>query len=530
MSTDTVIGIDVGTGSARAGVFTAKGELLGRAVHPFSLHRPRQDFVEQSGNEIWEAVCAAVRGAIEDAGIDPSAVRALAVDAASSTVVRDVDGGPLCVSPDGKGDRDTIVWMDHRAKAEAQEATATGAAPLAFVGGTMSPEMATPKLAWLKRNHPDRWARTGFAFDLADYVSWRASGRTERSACTLTCKWTYLADSHPHWDTGYLDAMGLEDLLERASLPEAALSIGAPIGPVTEAAAAALGLTTECIVAAGLVDAHAGALGTLAPYLGEGIDRHMALIAGTSNCQMALSPTPISVPGVWGPYKDAVAPGTYLNEGGQSAAGSLLDHIIERSPASAGLGENPHDDLAKILAPLMAETPDLAPHLHVLPDFHGNRSPHADPEARGAITGLDFSDPMDALVRTYWATAAAIAYETREIVAAMNAQGYRITAAHLSGGAARNPVLSQIYADATGLTVTRPASADPVILGAAIAASVAGGLHKDIETAARAMVAEPEAIASPAAAKAAHDARYDRYLAFADFQRAFHKSIRGAAG
>ncbi len=516
------VGVDVGTGSARAGVFDAGGALLGRAVHEVTVFHPTKDFVEQSSEEIWAAVCHAVRGAVAEAGIAAESVRALAFDAACSLVIRDRAGAPLSVSQDG-ADRDTIVWMDHRAVAEAEEATATGAAPLAFIGRTMSPEMQTPKLAWVKRNLPGVWGQMGHAFDLSDFLAWKATGSTARSACTLTCKWTYLSDTTPHWDADYLAAMGLEDLVARAGLPDAAVPIGAALGPLTEEAAAALGLTTGCVVGAGLIDAHAGALGTLAPYLDGEIDRHLALIAGTSNCHMALAPRAIPVPGVWGPYKDAVAPGLYLAEGGQSAAGALLDHVIASSSAGEALGDRPHDALAEILAPRIASTPDLAPELHVLPDFHGNRSPHADPQALGAITGLDLGDPAEALLRLYWAAASAIAYETREIVEAMNAAGYRIDTAHLSGGAARNPMLSRLYAEATGLIVTRPASEDPVLLGAAIAAATAAGAHVSLADAAQAMVAAPEVIPQDPKAVAAHDARYKRYLEFAAFQRTFHK-------
>ena len=72
----------------------------------------------------------------------------------------------LSVSTGGEKRWDTIVWLDHRALAEADECTATGHRVLDYLGGVMSPEMATPKLMWLKRHLPDSWNEAGYLFDL----------------------------------------------------------------------------------------------------------------------------------------------------------------------------------------------------------------------------------------------------------------------------------------------------------------------------------------------------------------------------
>ncbi len=146
-----------------------------------------------------------------------------------------------------------------------------------------------------------------------------------RSQCTLTCKWTYLAHERPSWQGDFLRRHGIADMVERGRLPETATAIGADLGPLTAEAAEALGLTTACRVGAGLIDAHAGALGVLGGQAGDPatLDRHLALIAGTSSCVMALSAEPRPTHGVWGPYYGAVLPDCWLNEGGQSATGAL---------------------------------------------------------------------------------------------------------------------------------------------------------------------------------------------------------------
>ena len=108
-----VLGVDVGTGSARAAVFDPAGRRLGHGVRPIQMWRPAPDFVEQSGDDIWRAVCAAVREAVAEAGA--VTITGIGFDATCSLVVRDARGGPVSVSPSGDPERDVIVWMDHRA-------------------------------------------------------------------------------------------------------------------------------------------------------------------------------------------------------------------------------------------------------------------------------------------------------------------------------------------------------------------------------------------------------------------------------
>src|SRR5690349_7690934 len=108
------IGVDVGTGSARAGVFDAQGALLGVAKHDIALYREPGEIVEQSSDDIWRAVAASVRGAVTAAAIDPATIAGIGFDATCSLVVVGPDGMPLPVGPSGDPARNVIVWMDHR--------------------------------------------------------------------------------------------------------------------------------------------------------------------------------------------------------------------------------------------------------------------------------------------------------------------------------------------------------------------------------------------------------------------------------
>jgi FGGY-family pentulose kinase len=482
--------VDVGTGSARAGIFDRAGQLIGRAEHPILMHRPKADHAEHDSDDIWAAVCQAVRGAVAKAGVPPESVAGIGFDATCSIVVRDRDGAQVGVSTAGEERWDTIVWLDHRAHAEADECTATRHRVLDHLGGVMSPEMAVPKLMWLKRHMPEAWARAGAIFDLADYLTWRASGSTARSQCTLTCKWTYLAHETPGWQQDFLADVGLEDMLERAGLPDAASPVGSDLGSLTPAAAAELGLTGDCRVATGVIDAYAGALGTIGGFAHEPdeLNRHLALIAGTSSCVMAMSTAARPFPGGWGPYFGAALPECWIAEGGQSATGALLDHIIRLHGAGGEPTTERHRDIAERIAALRGEEGlDLAGRLHVLPDFHGNRSPLADPHALGVISGLTLDASFDSLCRLYWRSCVAIALGVRHILDTLNRSGFVIDTLHVTGGHTKNPLLMELYADAVGCTVVEPVADEAVLTGAAALAATAAGLYPDLRSACAAM-------------------------------------------
>jgi L-ribulokinase len=513
---DILLAVDVGTGSARAGVFDKGGELLARAVNPILIHRPRENHAEHDSEDIWAAVCQSVRQALAAAAIAPGRVAAIGFDATCSLVIRDRNGKQLSVSTSGENAYDTLVWLDHRALAEADFLTGSEHPILEYAGHFMSPEMEMPKLMWLKKNLPDTWERMGYAFDLADFLTWKATGSTQRSRCTLTAKWNYVAHEKPAWKADFLNMIGLGDLLVRATLPEETVPAGGVIGHLSDRAADDLGLDTGCMVAAGLIDAYAGALGVLSAYADPGtdLDSHFAMIAGTSSCIVAFSNEKRPSRGLWGPYFEAVFPGYWLVEAGQSATGALLDHVIAMHAAGGEPNSNRHQSIIRRIGELQQmEGGDIAPRLHVLPDFHGNRSPLADPHAVGVISGLTLDTSFDGLCRLYWRTCVSIAFGIRHVLETMDDYGYRPGRLHITGGHVRNPLLMQLYADVTGCDVVVAETGDAVLLGTAMSAAVGGGLYPDLASAGRAMDAGGRTIRPDATRRAAYDRDFRKYLA-----------------
>jgi D-ribulokinase len=486
---EAFVGVDVGTGSARAGVFDAGGRLLASARKPIAIWREAGEVVEQSSEDIWRAATGAVREAVEASGLAAEAVAGISFDATCSLAVLDATGSPLPVGPSGEAKRDVIVWMDHRAVGEADFINRGGHEVLRYVGGKISPEMEAPKLLWLARNMPETFARAGHFFDLTDFLTWRASGSTARSVCTITCKWTYLAHER-RWSRAFFDSVGLAALCDHgfARIGAEVVEPGAPLGKgLTVEAAAAMSLPPGIPVGAGLIDAHAGAVGTLAASRGPGLAdsrRRVALILGTSACCMAVSDEARFVDGVWGPYYSALTPGQWLTEGGQSAFGAAIDHLMGAHPAFAELtrrsGGRAFEDMeSEILARSgsLSRAALLAKDLHILPDFIGNRSPFADPGARGAMIGLDLRADHASLIELYVAALVGLAHGVGQIIGTFEAGGYDFDMLVVSGGAGRSKLVRQLIADATQKKVGAPETSEPVLLGAAMLAAVAAGRH-----------------------------------------------------
>lgn len=281
------IGIDVGTGSARAGVFDQTGAMLGSASKPIQMWKPQHDFVEQSSDDIWESCCFSVRAALAQAGLRGEQIAGVGFDATCSLVALDAEDRPVSISPSGSDAQNVIVWMDHRAVSQTERINQTQHAVLRYVGGTMSPEMQPPKLLWLQENLPATWQRTARFLDLPDFLTYRATGSDTRSLCTTVCKWTFQGHENC-WDDSFWREIGLGEFAD-----ENYRRIGQQIRPLGEAigngltakAAEELGLAPGTPVAVAAIDAHAGGIGVLAAAeQNESVSfqTRVALVGGTS--------------------------------------------------------------------------------------------------------------------------------------------------------------------------------------------------------------------------------------------------------
>ncbi|XP_043990658.1 FGGY carbohydrate kinase domain-containing protein isoform X1 [Gambusia affinis] len=542
------VGVDVGTASVRAALVTREGLLKTTAEEPITIWKPQPEHYVQSSTEIWQKCCSVVKEVTS--GVQSDQIRGVGFDATCSLVVLDESFQPVPVTHEGDPQKNVVMWMDHRAAEQADRITDTEHRVLSRVGGIMSQEMQPPKLLWLKENLKDScWDKAAHFFDLPDFLSWKATGSTTRSLCTLVCKWTYCPPSG--WDPSFWISIGLADLLENnfSKIGSATCSPGSPLaGGLTPQAAADLGLTPGTAVGASLIDAHAGGLGVIGadvqgfdlPCEGWPITSRMAMICGTSTCHMAISEKPRFVPGVWGPYLSAMVPDLWLNEGGQSATGSLIDHIVKGHAAYAQLqeqlnqrvpftGGNIYSYLNSHLAQMAGSPPAvdlLGSSLHVWPDFHGNRSPLADPTLKGMVIGLPLSQTVDDLARLYLATLQALALGTRHILDSVKEAGCDIRTLFLCGGLSKNLLFVQIQANATALPVVLPDQSEAVLLGAAVLGACASQDYETIEEAMEKMAKVGRVVQPDQELKSFYDRKYKVFLQLFSHQREYQALMK----
>ncbi|CAO0802477.1 unnamed protein product [Mucor circinelloides] len=516
------IGIDVGTGSARAAIIDIKGQLVSLDVQPIITHNPKHDIYEQSSSNIWSSITTCVQNIMKQSKLQPHQIKGIGFDATCSLVVLDKQGNPQSIdqaSNFADNEFNVILWADHRAIEQANRINATHHNVLRYVGNIISPEMEIPKTLWLKENMPeDLWNSIGHLMDLPDFLTYRATGSLARSTCSLTCKCSYLPRLvGKGWEPSFFKEIGLGCLVDEdfarmgGNDQENVLEAGDPVGSgLTEEAAKELGLLPGTPVGSAIIDAYAGAIATLGatPYgtseredmlssLDDSLKTQgpsrLAIICGTSSCHIAMSPNPIFVNGVWGPYRSVMVGNMWCAEGGQSSTGQLIDFIVNTHPAlaearqkSAEKNLNIYAYLAQHLVLLQTQRglkhiQELTKHLHIYPDFHGNRSPLADPSLRGTIVGISLDKSIDDLALRYLATLQAIAWQTRHIIETLNKEGYTIDTLCMSGGLCKSLLFVKILADVTQCRIILPESIDgAVVIGAAFLGAKASGLSTDL--------------------------------------------------
>ncbi|XP_042231555.1 FGGY carbohydrate kinase domain-containing protein-like isoform X2 [Homarus americanus] len=461
------VGVDVGTSSVRAALVQQHGAILKIHTVPITVNNSNPDFYEQDSGEIWQAVCQSVKDVTCDIK-DKTQIHGVGFDATCSLVVLDKDLDPVTVSPATGEDRFNIMmWMDHRAKEQ------------------------------------------------ADFIN----SHDHKSLCSMVCKWTYMCDGQTQgWDLNFFKAIGLEDLADNdwVKIGKEMVAPGTECGRVSAAAALEMGLCESTHVATSVIDAHAGGIALVAAEAKTKQDLigRLALICGTSTCHMCVSVDPIFAHGVWGPYYSAMIPGYWCAEGGQSATGALVDHVIKTHPA---VNKNPDKNVYEWLEGILDEMAEkqslcsstfLTKDLHLYPDFHGNRSPLADPSMVGMICGLTLDSSERSLALLYLATLQALAYGTRQIIEQLTTCGHNITSVLMCGGLSNSSLFIQTHADALGVPVLIPQEQQSVLLGASILAATASGDYPDLTAAAVAMGGKARTFEPRKDVKRYHDQKF----------------------
>ncbi|KOS22600.1 putative sugar kinase [Escovopsis weberi] len=576
------IGIDVGTGSARACIIDDSGDIKALAAEEIRLWQPEPGYYEQSTTDIWQRICECVRKIMAESGVAPSQVKGIGFDATCSLAVLDKETGePVTVTgPDFRNegeDRNVVLWLDHRPVEETRKINATGHRLLKYVGGKMSIEMEIPKVLWLKNNMPaELFDRCKF-YDLTDALTHLATGNETRSFCSTVCKQGYVPvgidGSVKGWQEDFYQEIGLGDLVKDDFKRMGGVngtsgkfaSAGECVGTLSQKAAAQLGLVEGIAVGSGVIDAYAGWIGTVgakidaangpnvktdvpANDISQAFTR-LAAVAGTSTCHLAMSREAVFVPGVWGPYRDVLVPDFWLAEGGQSATGELLRHMLDIHPAyqetlalAKADGKHIYDYLNERLEQLAAKQGApaiswLGRHHFLYGDLWGNRSPIADPTMKGTMIGLDSDKSTDNMALWYYATMEFIAMQTRQIVEQMNAAGHEIASIFMSGSQCQNPVLMRLLATTCSMPVVIPEYVHAAVvhgaamLGAKAASHTRAGAEAESLWAIMDRMSKPGRMVQPGAdagERALLDAKYGVFLDMCRTQQEYRDKVNKA--
>jgi len=463
-----LVGLDVGTTGVKAIAISEEGAVLARAEREYPLSAPRPGWAEQDPEEWWRASAAALAevGAANAAGIGLSGQMHGLVA---------LDGADRVLRP-------AILWNDQRTATECAEIEErVGLERLVSLTGNRAlTGFTAPKLLWLRRHEPDVYARVAHVLLPKDYVRLRL-GR-ERGTDVADASGTLLFDvEHRRWS---------EEMLKALELPSEWLP------PALESPAISARTSDGIPIAAGAGDQAAGALGV-------GIDRPGALsvVLGTSGVVLAALPRFQAEPEARVHAFCHAVPGGWHAMGVMlSAAGSLRWFRDAFAPGAT------YDEL---LAEAAVVSPGAGAAMF-LPYLSGERTPHADPNARGAFTGLALSHRRGHLVR---AVLEGVAYGLRDSLELLRVLGVRPELGRASGGGARGRLWLEIVASVLGLPLELTAVAEGAAYGAALLGGVAAGVFSDVHEAVSACVRVRERIDPNESWREAYEAGYARFRA-----------------
>jgi ribulokinase len=497
-----VIGLDGGTEGARAGIFDPAGKPVAFARAAYPTAHPRQGWAEQDPDSWWAAALIATRRALGESGIEPEAVKGIAVGCTSCTVVlSDANGRPL---------RPAVIWMDVRAAPQARRIVATGDPALKYSGyDKASAEWLLSKVLWVAEHEPETYARAQHITEYTDWLGHRLTGEWAASINTAAIRGYYDRNAGG-WPTSLFAAVGLPDLIDK--LPPRVIDMGDVLGALTSEAADALGLRPGIPVAEGGADAFVGMVGLDVLTPGRA-----ALITGSSHLHLAQTATPSHAPGIFGAYTDAVVPGQYTIEGGQVSTGSVVKWFQQLCGGEYFRADTvPSETVYKLLERDAARIPPGSDGVLVLDFWQGNRTPYVDAEARGMIWGLSLGHTP---AHIYRAIIEAVCFGTENVFRTFAKHDHRVTDVVASGGALNSDLWMQTHADVSNLPIAVTAVPEAVSLGSAILASVAGGVHRDVATAARSMVHVVRTIEPDPTAHQVYQFFFDKYVASYEVMR-----------
>ncbi len=528
-----IVGIDYGTDSCRAIVVnstTGKEEASYTAFYPCwrkGLYcDPAQNRYRQHPQDYIDSLEEAIRGVLRQmkpAEIDN--IVALGIDTTGSTpCLTDRNGIPLALLPGYEEDPDAmfVLWKDHTAVNEADEinrlAHGWETDYTARSGGIYSSEWFWSKaLHILRQNERIRRDARGL-IEHCDWMPALLTGnllpeKVKRSRCAAGHKGMWAEEWGGYPSAAFLSR--LDPLLGefRALLSDETHTGDTPVGILTEEWSERLGLPRSVVVSAGILDAHAGAIGA-------GIrPNSMVKIIGTSTCDIVVTPKQDIgdklIPGISGQVDGSVIPGLIGLEAGQSAFGDIYAWFRDLLSWTANtLPEKERVALAgNLLQQLTVEAEKLPLTVAdpIANDWlNGRRSPFADQTLKGGIIGITLGTTPAQLFKSL---VEATAFGSRAILEHLGQEGVRVDEVIGVGGISlKSPYVMQTLADVMGVPIKVAAAQQAGALGAAMCAAVSAEVFHTMENARESLGQGYKTVYVPRAEnRETYNALYEKY-------------------
>jgi xylulokinase len=454
-----LLGIDLGTGSVKALLLASDGRVLGEASSSYAVSAPRPGWAETDPSDWWQGTCEAVRRAV---GEHPREVTALGLSGQMHGVVPCLeDGTPL---------RPAILWADMRSSATLAAYQALVPGQRSRLANPVAAGMAGPSLLWLREHERDVYRAARWALQPKDWLRLRLTGTVHADPSDASA--TLLFDlQQDRWSDEITGALGLRNDWLAPIRPSHEIA-----GALTDEAAAELGLEAGLPVATGAADAAASAFGSGLIAPGQ-----VQINIGTAMQIFAIRDAPVIDPTLRTHLYRSATGGWYAMAAMQNA-GIALEWVRE----ILGLSwEEMYQQAFEVAAGCEGVT--------FLPYLTGERTPHLDPEIRGAWSGLALSHDRAHLAR---ASFEGVAFALKDGLKALEQTGIEAETLRLAGGGTLQSSWRQLLADVLGKPLYAVSVPSASAKGAALLAGLAGGVFKSISETAS-LSPEPELVATP---------------------------------
>lgn len=464
------LGIDIGTSATKTLAMNAAGKILAEATAPYPSYHPKPLWSEQDPEDWWQATVKTVRAVMRQAKLKPADVKAIGLSGQMH--------GSVFLDRHDQVVRKAILWNDQRTAAECDEIEQRAGGRRKLIQMVANPALTgftAPKILWLRRHEPKNFDKTKKILLPKDDIRRRLTG--EYATDVSDASGMLLLDvAKRTWSKPLLSALELDiDLFGTCYESEE------PTGKLTAEAAKSLGLTRECLVVGGAGDCAAGAVGngivsqgTLSTSIGTGA----VMFVHSDNVK-------IDPEGRLHTFCHAVR-GKWHMMGVNLAGGGCLQWFRNQfCQAEVAAAAKSKANLYDLLSREAEAVPTGSEGLIFLPFLSGERTPHADPDARACFVGLTLKHGRGHAVRSIME---GVAYAMRDSLEIIREVGVPVRQIRASGGGSKSPLWRQIQADAFGEKVVTINAEEGPAYGVALLAAVGAGAYKNVEEACAATI------------------------------------------